>query len=76
MKGNGFFQMTTYRHSDLESLIQDLSRINSVFDESEKQELIRELHLKISLKDLDKLSQLCYDYQYEYSKAFEIGEWV
>jgi hypothetical protein len=61
--------MTTYRDSDLESLIEDLRAINQSSGR-EKEILKTELSLKISRKELDKLSQLCDSYIYNYERVF------
>ena len=61
--------MTTYRDTDLESLIEDLRIINQS-NGREREELITELSLKIGRKDLDKLCQLCDTFIYNYERCF------
>lgn len=62
--------MTTYRDTDLESLIEDLRAISNSSTKDEKRNLITELEIKISKKDLDKLCQLCDSYIYHYERVF------
>ncbi len=62
--------MTTYRDTDIESLIEDLRRINQSSG-SEREQLKTELFLKISQKNLDNLYVLCDYYSYNYERAFD-----
>jgi hypothetical protein len=61
--------MTTYRHTDLESLIEDLRQINQATTNSEKEQLKNELFLKISERDLENWFALCDTYMYHFERA-------
>lgn len=64
-------EMATYQHQDLESLIDDLSRIfEADVDDVEKQELLRQLYLKKSKSEIDKIYSIAELFIYNYDRVF------
>ena len=62
--------MSTYRHTDLESLIEDLKQIRTAETPQERSNLLTEIQLKIGKHDLETLYVLCDSFVYNYEKVF------